>query len=50
MGLINVEAAWDLLKTNIKTVDITGTVPVNTILSGFLVPRASAPASTTVRA
>jgi hypothetical protein len=38
MGLINVEAAWDLLKTNIKTVDITGTVPTNTILSGFLVP------------
>jgi len=38
MGLINVEAAWDLLKTNIKTVDITGTVPTNTILSGFLSP------------
>ena len=38
MGLINVEAAWELLKTNIKTVNITGTVPVNTILSGFLVP------------
>jgi subtilisin family serine protease len=38
MGLINVEAAWDLLKTNINTVDITGTVPTNTILSGFLVP------------
>ena len=38
MGLIDVEAAWDLLKTNIKTVDITGTVPTNTILSGFLSP------------
>jgi subtilisin family serine protease len=38
MGLINVEAAWDLLKTNITTVDITGTVPTNTILSGFLSP------------
>ena len=36
MGLMNVEAAWELLKQNIKTVDITGTVPVNTILSGFL--------------
>jgi len=36
MGLINVEAAWELLKQNIKTVEITGTVPVNTILSGFL--------------
>ena len=35
-GLINVGAAWDLLKTNIKTVDITSSVPVNTILSGFL--------------
>ena len=33
---MNVEAAWELLKTNLKTVDITGTVPVNTILSGFL--------------
>ncbi len=35
-GLINVGAAWNLLKTNIKTVDITASVPVNTILSGFL--------------
>ena len=35
-GLINVGAAWDLLKTNIKTVDITSSVPVNTVLSGFL--------------
>lgn len=35
-GLVNVPAAWDLLKTNIKTVQITSSVPVNTILSGFL--------------
>jgi hypothetical protein len=36
MGLMNVEAAWELLKQNIKTVEITGSVPVSTILSGFL--------------
>ncbi|MGH3370763.1 MAG: S8 family serine peptidase, partial [Nocardioidaceae bacterium] len=35
-GLINVPAAWELLKTNLATVDIKATVPVNTILSGFL--------------
>jgi subtilisin family serine protease len=35
-GLLNVGAAWDLLKTNIKTVSISSSVPVNTILSGFL--------------
>jgi subtilisin family serine protease len=35
-GLINVGAAWELLKTNIKTVGIASSVPVNTILSGFL--------------
>ena len=35
-GLINVGAAWNLLKTNIKTVDISSSVPVNTLLSGFL--------------
>jgi subtilisin family serine protease len=35
-GLIDVGAAWDNLKTNIKTVTITSAVPVNTILSGFL--------------
>ena len=29
----------DLLKTNLKPVNITASVPVNTILSGFLVPR-----------
>jgi len=35
-GLINVGAAWNLLKTNISTVNISSSVPVNTILSGFL--------------
>jgi subtilisin family serine protease len=35
-GLIDVGAAWDLLKTNIKTSEIAASVPVNTILSGFL--------------
>lgn len=35
-GIMNVEAAWDALRTNIKTVDITSAVQVNTILSGFL--------------
>ncbi len=35
-GLINVGAAWDLLKTNIKTVDISSSVAVNSLLSGFL--------------
>lgn len=35
-GLFNVGAAWDLLKTNIKTVEISSSVPVNTVLSGFL--------------
>jgi hypothetical protein len=35
-GLINVAAAWDLLKSNIKTADIQSTVLVNTVLSGFL--------------
>jgi subtilisin family serine protease len=36
VGLIDVGDAWDLLKTNLKTVDISSSVPVNTILSGFL--------------
>ncbi|HEX2774290.1 MAG TPA: serine protease, partial [Micromonosporaceae bacterium] len=35
-GLINVGAAYDQLRTNIKTVNITGRVPVHTNLSGFL--------------
>jgi hypothetical protein len=36
-GLIDVGAAWELLRTKIKTVEITSSVPVNTLLSGFLV-------------
>jgi hypothetical protein len=35
-GLLNVGAAWEILKTKPETVDFTATVPVNTILSGFL--------------
>ena len=35
-GLIRVSQAWDLLKTNAKTVDISSSVAVNTVLSGFL--------------
>jgi hypothetical protein len=35
-GLINVGAAYDLLQQNIKPVEITSKVPVNTLLSGFL--------------
>ena len=35
-GLINVGDAWNLLNTNIKTHEISSSVPVNTVLSGFL--------------
>jgi subtilisin family serine protease len=35
-GLMDVGAAWDELKTNIKTVNITSRVEVNTLLSDFL--------------
>ena len=35
-GLVRVGAAWDLLKTNAKTVDISSKVAVRTVLSGFL--------------
>ncbi len=35
-GLIDVGAAWELLKTNIKTDTFVSSVPVNTILSSFL--------------
>jgi hypothetical protein len=35
-GLINVGAAYDVLKTSVKTVDITAQVPVHSLLSGFL--------------
>ena len=50
-GLINVGAAWDLLKTNIKTVDITSSVPVNTVdHAASSRRRTSVAASTTARA
>jgi subtilisin family serine protease len=35
-GIMNVGAAWDVLKQNVKTVDITSSAPVNTVLSGLL--------------
>ncbi|MFL6162324.1 MAG: S8 family serine peptidase [Jatrophihabitantaceae bacterium] len=35
-GLIDINAAWNQLKTNIKTVNISSSVDVHTILSGFL--------------
>ena len=35
-GLIDVGAAWNLLKTNLQPVDILSSVPVNTVISGFL--------------
>jgi subtilisin family serine protease len=35
-GLIQVGAAWDLLSQNIKTADVSSSVPTNTKLSGFL--------------
>ena len=35
-GLVDVVGAWNLLRTNIKTSEIVGTVPVHTVLSGFL--------------
>jgi hypothetical protein len=36
MGLIDVGAAWNLLRQNLQTVDVTSSVPVNTVISGFL--------------
>ncbi|MGH3127447.1 MAG: pre-peptidase C-terminal domain-containing protein, partial [Gaiellaceae bacterium] len=36
MGLVDVGDAWDLLKLNLNTVDISSSVPVTTALSGFL--------------
>jgi subtilisin family serine protease len=36
VGIIDVDAAWNLLRTNLKTVDISSSVAVNTVLSGFL--------------
>lgn len=35
-GLIDVKKAWNLLKSNISTVDVTSKVTVNTALSDFL--------------
>ena len=35
-GILQTEAAWNLLKTNISTDEIVARVPVNTILSSFL--------------
>ncbi len=35
-GLINIPAAWDLLVQELEQVDITSSVPVSTVLSGFL--------------
>jgi subtilisin family serine protease len=35
-GLIDVGAAWDLLRTNLKPVGISSSVAVHTVLSGFL--------------
>ena len=35
-GLVDLTAAWELLRTNIKTADIVGSVRVDSALSGFL--------------
>ena len=35
-GLIDVDAAWDLLKTNLKPVEIVSSVPVKTAITQFL--------------
>ena len=35
-GLVDVPAAWELLKSTIKTVEIASSVEVHTVLSGFL--------------
>ena len=35
-GLLDVPGAWDLLRRNLKTVSITSSVPVSTVLSDFL--------------
>ena len=37
-GIIDTVRAWDILRTNVETVEITATVPVSTVLSGFLTP------------
>jgi hypothetical protein len=38
-GIVDVGAAWNLLRTNIKTAEIWASVPVNTVLSDFLAVR-----------
>jgi hypothetical protein len=35
-GLVQVGAAWDLLRLNLKTAEITSETDVNTVISGFL--------------
>ena len=35
-GLLQVADAWEVLRTNVKTVAISSVAPVNTVLSGFL--------------
>ena len=35
-GLLNVSAAWDLLKLNLKTVEISSSAPVKTVISQYL--------------
>jgi subtilisin family serine protease len=37
-GLLDVPAAWDVLRLKPDTIDISASVPVSTILSGFLTP------------
>lgn len=36
-GLMKVESAWNMLRKNLKPVTIEASVPVNTLLSGFLI-------------
>jgi subtilisin family serine protease len=35
-GIMNIGAAWDVLRQNVRTVDITSSAPVKTVLSGLL--------------
>jgi subtilisin family serine protease len=35
-GLLTVDRAWNMLENNIRVTDITSSVPVNTVLNGFL--------------
>ena len=36
-GLIKVQSAWNMLRKNLKPVEISASVPVNTVLSSFLI-------------